>query len=485
MQTALRQCVETLQVQTYSDGPAPLGLRDIQMSWEATWRKHYHCNVPLQFRPPINIKNAANRTTLPDGLRYIEKVRNPDLYFFERTKCIELGGVEITDHSPDGSNIEKRYPYLWASRRRRLSAFVASRYLKRRPSGQINRLPFRHAFRNMQFLKEWAPGAADGHGQLCQFLPMSELHLEDIALVPPSIRELLGHWDQLGEFFAHSLAAKVFTGSLLSIAKNWLSLFKTRLEQLAEACIASATRETEASTLLKLPTKWIQLYNTRPDSGHWERGEGQFDSIDGRIMFTLDEISLLAPGDRPRAFEFWLPQMVSSHAWIAEQRQRGFASKRLRNLLVELREMCTTKFADELCVEDWQLLTSNKGLLLERLDWEPSVYRVVDLVPTPHRERVARIGLLNSSKARVSQITSMLSNEDLYFSAHRPYIAGWRAALIEALEPLPSTATVLVPRIPSALIGSLPSSVRCHVKAAEHCTKDYLLMLRQLHRDKA
>ena len=56
--------------------------------------------------------------------------------------------------------------------------------------------------------------------------------------------------------------------------------------------MANATRQTEASSLLKLKDRWIQVYNTRPDSGHWERGEGQFDSIDGRIMFTLDEISL-------------------------------------------------------------------------------------------------------------------------------------------------------------------------------------------------
>ena len=88
----------------------------------------------------------------------------------------------------------------------------------------------------------------------------------------------------------------------------------------------NATRSTEASTLLKQPDRWIQVYNARPDSGHWERGEGQFDSIDGRLMFTIDEIYFLDAIQRPTIFEFWLPQLVSVHPWILEQQLRGFTT---------------------------------------------------------------------------------------------------------------------------------------------------------------
>ena len=472
-----------LSIRPYFDGPEPFGFQAILQSWTESWSRHYSQDATLTFLSPINLKQAQNRADLPSGLKILERIRNPDLFFSEESRGIELGGIEITDHSPDGSNIEKRYPFLWASRRGKISAFAVSRYLKQRPNRQINRFPFRHAFRNVQFLKEWTPKARDEHGQLCQFLPLRELHLEDIELVPPTIRDQLGSWPLLGEFFAHSLAVKVFEGARVDDAARWLEGFKGRLEALANACMANATRESEANTLLKLEDRWVQVYNTRPDSGHWERGEGQFDSIDGRIMFTLDEISLLDPRDRPAKFEFWLPQLASGHPWIAEQRSRGFGSKRLRNLLVELASECTTRFADELTAEDWQLLQANPSMLLERLDWEPSVYRVADLVPPERRAAVAKKGISNWPR-EIPRIEALLSDGTLYFSSHRAYIPGWRDDLALSLAKVPHGCTVLIPRIPHALLADLLNGVQCTVIPAEQCTKPQLLMLRQLHRQK-
>jgi len=480
-----------LSIRPYTDGPQPPGFRQIVGSWKATWQQYYSDAADLEFLSQTNLKLAENRSSLPTVLKYIERIRNPDLYFVETTTGTELGGIEITDHSPDGSNVEKRYPFLWAGRRAGINAFTVTRYLKQRParknssSVQINRFPARHAKRNLQLVNEWTLDAKLGHAHLVQYLPLRELHLEDINLVPKPIRDRLLSWPQLGEFFAHSLAAKVLSPANTDTAHKWLAKFKDQLSELARACIDNATRETSASSLLKQQDRWIQVYNTRPDSGHWERGEGQFDSIDGRIMFTLDEISFLDSGARPKAFEFWLPQLVSTHPWISEQRDRGFGSKRLRNIMVELTDFCTTRFADQLVSKDWKLLTQNPQLLLERLDWAPGIYRVATLVPTDKRRKVARSGNSNRSADVISSITDMLSDEELYFSSHRAYISGWRDDLQDTLLSLSNSATVLVPRIPAGLLDGLATSVQCNIVSAEQCSKDHLLMLRQLHRAKS
>ncbi len=480
-----------LSIQSYTDGPTPGCYREILASWRATWDAHYTSYAELEFLSPINIKLVENRDGLPEALKYIERIRNPDLYFFEKSKKVELGGLEITDHSPDGSNIEKRYPFLWASRRQGINAFTVTRYLKQRPSrgsrrtGQINRFPSRHAFRNQQLLREWTPGGEDGRGHLVQYLPLRELHLEDLILVPTTIKELLGSWSQLGEFYAHSLAVEVLSRPITTPSCSWLEDYKDKLSKLAEACMANATRETEASSLLKTKDRWIQVYNTRPDSGHWERGEGQFDSIDGRIMFTLDEISLLPESDRPAAFDFLMPQMVSSHAWIAEQRDRDYGSKRLRNLMVELASHCTTRFADQLTKEDWWILSQNRQLLLERMDWGPAVYRVCELVPASKRATVARVGIDNWPSKLLEAVEGMLSDENLFFSSHRAYIPGWQDDLKSTLLKLTTNSKVLIPRIPAAMLEPILKEVPCTVIPAENCVKAQLVMLRQLHRSKS
>lgn len=467
-----------IEVLSYLDGSnEPEGFREVIAAFEKTWLSKYGAAGTLRFPSPVNVKQAEERHSLPPDLRRIAGIRNPDFFFYVPRFNAELGGVEITGHSPDGSNVEKRYPFLWASRRGGTDAFIASYYLKKRPGGQINRLPYRHAHRNSVFVEQWIPGASGR--PLCQIVPIKELHLEDLDLVPARIRALMLGWADLGDFFAHSLAARALDGRVAAGGREALVTFKNRLAALAEACKANTT-DTDASTLIKDGARWVQVYNTRPDSGHWERGEGQFDSIDGRLMFTIDEIENLT--SRPERFEFWLPQMVSTHPWVDEQRTRGFTSKRLRNIIVVLQEHCVTKFADQLTAADWTLLHRNSRLLLERLDWRSEVYRVADLVAPGDASEVARAGIARAPAAVHKALEQLLRTKNLYFSAHRPYEPDFDKRLRVELARLPSGSTVLVPRIPRKMLAGATASTAATVFAAEDMTKDHLMMLRQLHR---
>lgn len=197
-------------------------------------------------------------------------------------------------------------------------------------------------------------------------------------------------------------------------------------------------------------------------------------------MFTLDEIENLP--SRPERFEFWLPQMVSTHPWIDEQRTRGFTSKRLRNIILVLQQYCVTKFADQLTAADWTLLHRNPQLLLERLDWQSQVYCVANLVSSSDAANVARAGIARAPAAVHNALERLLRTKNLYFSAHRPYEPDFKKQLSTALVGLPSGSTVLVPRIPRNMLAGVLASPGTTVFAAEDMTKDHLMMLRQLHR---
>lgn len=470
-----------LEISVYQDGGnQPEGLSEMIAAWQRVWMKEYGQHATLRFTGTVNVKELAAQSDLPVKLKKIAAIRNPDVYFVEKSLSIELGGVEITTHSPDGSNVEKRYPYLWASRRGGVSGFVACPYQKTRASGQKNRLPHRHSKRNRVFAEDWDPVRGDTSA-VYQIVPVQQLQGKSLSGVREKIRALMLRWEDLGAFFAHTLAQQTLPDPARSTAENQLEAFRNRLIELAQACIDDTT-DTEASSLVKLSDgRWVQVYNSRPDSGHWERGEGQFDSIDGRLMFTLDEISLLPEDERPECFEFWLPQMVSRHPWVLEQVDREYGSKRFRNIIEILNESCRTKFADQLTDADWQILTDNPGLLIEREDWRPGVYKVADLVPTEARNRVARHGLKSPSAKLLEALGALLDNSDLYFSTHRAYKEDWFESLRDAVSSLPSSAVVLVPRIPRRLLESL-ISMSCKIVCAEDCTKDHLLLLRQLHR---
>lgn len=470
-----------LEISVYQDGSnQPEGLSEILAAWRQVWSREYGQNATLRFAGTINVKELTAQSDLPTKLKKIAAIRNPDIYFVETSNNIELGGVEITTHSPDGSNVEKRYPYLWASRREIVSAFVACPYQKTRASGQKNRLPHRHSKRNLVFARDWDP-SGDGADAVYQIVPVQQLQGKSLAGVRDKIRALMLRWEDLGAFFAHTLASRTLPESGRSAARNQLKAFRKKLIGLAQACVDDTT-DTEASSLVKLTDgRWVQVYNSRPDSGHWERGEGQFDSIDGRLMFTLDEISLLPEDERPECLEFWLPQMVSRHPWVLEQVDREYGSKRFRNIIEILKESCRTKFADQLTDADWQILTENPGLLIEREDWRPGVYKVTDLVPVEARKRVARHGLKSPSSKLLESLGALLGDDSLYFSTHRAYKEGWFDSLRDVLTSLPASAVVLVPRIPRRLLERL-GSISCKIVCAEDCTKDHLLLLRQLHR---
>lgn len=465
---------------TFTDGHnVPDAWVEIVDAWTKCWDAHYRSNVgSISFLTPENLKDDRILRRLPPRSRGAVEIRNPDLLFVADSGAFELGGVEITTHSPDGSNIEKRYPFAWAARRVGLAAVVATPYQKARPGGQVNRLPHRAAKRNEELVRRW--DVEDPESGLTQILPMASLQSAHGGL-SLAISRLLWTWHDLGELFAHRLAVVADSGGQAGAqAADRLRELRDRLLELHRACMA-VTRPTAASTLLIEHDRVVQTYNARPESGHWERGEGQFDSIDGRLMVTLDDLELFAPEEARKPLEFWLPQLASGHAWIAEQRARGFASKRLRNVLVTLSSLVHTKFADDLSSRDWAILRNNPRLLLERDDrWVPGIYRVAEAVAAADRRRVASVGIARVPSQVRAQILRLLSDDSLYYSSHRAYDQDWRRSLTEAAAKLPSGSRLLVPRIPGNLLDGLKSPAR--IVAAEGCSKEELMMLRQLHR---
>ena len=472
-----------LQIETYHDGEnIPHGYTEVCRAWQQVWNERYADHARLTFNTPINLKLEGNRLELPPLLKKIERVRNPDMYFAERSTGLELGGIEVTVHSPDGSNIDKRYPYLWISRQLGLDAFVATPYQKDRANGQTNRFPFRHASRNLAFLADWNPSTTTGTIQ--QLLPTRELQSGG-GNIPREISSHLATWDQLGAFFAHRLAERTLGNPPARDSAAALEAIRAEWIQLAQVCIANTTH-TEPSSLYRDGDRWVQVYNLRPDSGHWERGEGQFDSIDGRLMFTLDGIALLPPNVRPTRFEFWMPQFARGHLWATEQRDRGYGSKRFKNVCVTLPELSVVpfavRFADELAEGDWAILYENQGLTLERLDAAPGVYRIADLVPSGERSATARRGLRAIRPEVIRNIERQLADPFLYVSTHRGYNAGWENDLVGATSALARSDVVLAPRLPSRMLAPLRRRIHCRLVGAEECEKAQLLMLRQIHR---
>ena len=468
-----------MRILIYKDGADdPTGLNEIVKAWKECWEKHYSAVEGLEFSKPKNCKHQNNISDLPEEVTNIFKIRNPDIFFICETNLTPLGGVEITVHSPDGSNAEKRYPYIWASNVNRISGIIICPYSKTRSNHSINKIPGRLSERNRSFLNNWNPG--DANSTFLQIIPIKELQGGTFSSLPQNIKDSIVSFHDIGEFFAHSLALKNDPTNMFAI--KCLSDFKIRLNKLVTACIDNTTF-TEQSTLLKTDDKWIQIYNCRPDSGHWERGEGQFDSIDGRIMFTLDTINALPPNDRPNSFEFWLPQMCSNHPWIVEQREHEFGSKRLKNILVTLAPYCKTKFANELTEEDWLTLRNNPQLLLEREDWKEGIYNVALNVPSDKRNSVAKAGI-RSSNFPYEAIEALFNNENIYFSSHKAYSYNYLNRIEITLLTLPTEAVVYFPRIPTSKLTINNNDIQCTVIPAEKCPKNVLFMLRQLHRYK-
>lgn len=475
----------TIWIEVYLDGPdAPHGFETLVETWTEVWAQRYGDLRKIGFRDPVDLKGGGS---LPGGVAGIALIRNPDVFFRLESTGELLGGVEVTTHSPDGSNIEKRYPYLWASRELSIPAFVATPYQKWRPGGEINRMPRRHMERNLVHLNDWI--VEDTERAPIQLMAIRELHGQGLHEIEASLRNLMPQWKDLAEFFA-ARTVQLVEHDAKHRADAVLRELRSRWIEFVEAAIAN-TRYTDASTLHKRPDRWIQVYNARPDTGHWERGEGQFDSIDGRLMFTLESIEYTPEDARPESLEFWLPQMVSSHPWIEEQRKRGFGSKRLRNILQVLPERAHTarfvvKFSDQLTDDDWRLLQDNPSLCLERLDPPAELVEGSSMVAASAIDRLCSVGL-RSKAPRLLAAEGLRQLRVGFVSTHRCYDPTWKDSLEHALDHvfLETETQLLLPRIPDRLAVTIAADDKWQIVPAELITKAQLLGLRQLHRTQA
>lgn len=467
-----------VDIDVYVDGAtAPHGFKELQESWQSAWADLIP-SVPLGFKAPRDLKRVGG---LPQAVATLAEVRNPDV-FFTLGDLDLIGGVEVTTHSPDGSNIEKRYPFLWASRELSIPGFVATPFQKWRAGGATNRLPHRHALRNLHHLQQWDP--LDVSQAPIQLMPIAELQGHTLRLVEAELRDRMPRWSDLGLFFAARTAHMVglethrTSAALTSLKHKWTEFTKA---------VINHTTFTEPSSLIKRPDKWVQVYNARPDTGHWERGEGQFDSIDGRLMFTLETIEFTPPLKRPNSLEFWLPQITSSHPWIKEQRDRGYQSKRLRNIIVTLPARArvadfTVKFSEELSPAEWHLLESHPEACLERLDLPPTIVKLTEELEGYNCLTLAQAGLRNTTYVSLIEETLSQMLHGVAVSTHRAYRPGWRMDLQAHLDAGGLPPTILIPRIPSSLLSGLRTNGHTELVPAEECNKAQLLALRQLHR---
>jgi hypothetical protein len=472
--------VTVQEIEVYVDGAnQSVGKSEIEKSFQASWHLNYESTYgSVVFKSPLDLKTSPSGHPRLDAAA---DVRNPDLFYWS-TVFGPLLGVEITTHSPDGSNIEKRYPFLWASRREGITAFVATPYLKVRPGGQVNRLPYRHSMHNNHLAEAWSPD--DPNSSLQQLLPVADLMGGDLRTVQADLRKLLWSWDKVGIFLAHRMAQVVSNGENSSSGRA-LEQMKRDLIGLAKSCM-QATTHTSASTLYMDNSRWIQVFNCRPETGWWERGEGQFDSIDGRVMFTLSEIDFRPSAERPEQLELWLPQMTTKHPWIQEQVAAGYGSKRFRNLAQLLPSLAMNVkfklvFADQLSVRDWTILEVNPIMCLERLvSPTAELLRIGDFVTAFDAAQVSEDA--KHSPSDVRPIHDLITNGDVHVATSRAYAIGWEARLAELLTNVAAETEIFVPRVPQALLSKIrtPEGIRLH--GGEDCGRPLLLLLRYLHR---
>ncbi|WP_225182236.1 hypothetical protein [Pectobacterium aroidearum] len=465
----------TIQIDIFTDGEESHFLDEIVLHWLEQWKQDYSFLGDIIFNAPVNVKTQLGFFALTPMLRQAFEIRNPDLFFVANFggNTIPLGGIEITAHSPDGSNVEKRYPFLWAGRKYGFNAFIVSPYMKSRANGQTNKLPNRHSERNIDFLLEW-DRRKSLIAPLQQILPIKELQDNYGSVINLLRRDLLNIID-LSAYFCNFLAENVKPYS----SSTKIPDFVHNMYELATAC-KNVTRYTPPSSFLEQNNRWIQIYNTRPDSGHWERGEGQFDSIDGRLMFTLDEAEIKG---LTKSLEFWMPQLSKRHAWIMEQVERDHGSKRLRNIVKVLSQYMIVKFSDDLSSEDIILLQNNPRLTLERLDWPSGVFSIAELLDGGSPENVARAGLKSPNIFTITEIQKILESKHTYISTHRIYVPEWNLSLVKDILSTPDGSTILVPRIPKTQVHIWENNLGFrNVIFAEQCTKYQLMAIRQLHR---
>ena len=462
--------VNEIKITTFVDGDVPIFLNNIINWWSSEWGNRFYELGNLTFERTLDVKKKDGFDSLPSHLKSAFLVRNPDIFFVAKVgdQDVVLGGVEITTHSPDGSNVEKRYPFVWSGRKYGFNSFIVCPYMKVRASGQHNRLPNRHSMRNIEFADEWIGGKRTFH----QIIPVQELQ-SSLDVAESFLSHELMNFRKITSFFCSYLACLLGSKQ----AHEDLNQFVYEAKSLAEAC-AAVTKYKNPSSLFEEENRTIQIYNTRPDSGHWERGEGQFDSIDGRLMFTLDGMS----DNSESKLEFWMPQFSREHPWVSEQVDRNYGSKRFRNINVVLSDEVDVKYLEDLTQDDINILRSNQGLTLERLDWDPNIYRIKDLINGGSLENISKSGLKSTRKDIVDEIYDFLNRDDLYLSTHRIYQKDWELEFVNRTNELPINSELIVPRLNRHHLSYFTLRSDITIYFAEDCTKTQLLALRQLHR---
>ena len=462
--------VNEIKITIFVDGDTPIFLNKMIDWWCAEWNSRFYDLGTLTFERILDVKRKEGFDSLPLHLKPAFLVRNPDIFFVATIGLQELvlGGIEITTHSPDGSNVEKRYPFIWSGRTYGFNSFIVCPYMKIRANGQHNRLPNRHSMRNIEFANEWLSGKRTFH----QIIPVQELQ-PSFDIAESFLSHELFDFRKITNFFCSYLAHSV--GDKGAIAD--LNEFVYEAKSLAEAC-AAVTKYTNPSSLFEGDNRTIQIYNTRPDSGHWERGEGQFDSIDGRLMFTLDGMS----HNSEKKLEFWMPQLSKAHPWVTEQVNRGYGSKRFRNINVLLSNKVEVKYLEDLTPDDINILKNNQSLTLERMDWNIDIYNVKELINGGNLDHISKIGLKNKRKDIIDDIYATLNHDDLYLSTHRIYKNNWEFDFVDKINVLPVNSVLLVPRLNRDHLSNFILRRDITIYFAEDCTKIQLLALRQLHR---
>jgi hypothetical protein len=193
--------------------------------------------------------------------------------------------VERTTHSPDGSNIEKRYPLTYICRKKNVSSLTVVPLYKQRIQGQTNRIPSRFADfffqESMNFLK--TPDRSRWPALLIpykNYTPNKDLIIGGRVL---NIDTLTFSDDWISEFISNRIVLQIDPGEKTARSRITKQLLKI---QNVMQTIVKAGKIVKARTVNE-DDGLIVVANLLPETGWWDRGTGQFDSIDGRFFFPF------------------------------------------------------------------------------------------------------------------------------------------------------------------------------------------------------
>ncbi|WP_219612100.1 hypothetical protein, partial [Vibrio parahaemolyticus] len=96
-----------IRITTFVDGDEPVFLNSVFSWWIREWADLYSHLGNITFDRVLDVKKRDGFNVLPESLQSAFLIRNPDLFFIAEVdgESVSLGGIEITTHSPDGSNV--------------------------------------------------------------------------------------------------------------------------------------------------------------------------------------------------------------------------------------------------------------------------------------------------------------------------------------------------------------------------------------------